>query len=191
MAQINLLKQSSNLRNYGNVTARVLVRVLLVVLFAFLAYYAWLFVDLKRTNTKITEMESMVASEKQAVLDIKNRDQLYTRQTQVKSLEGLIAGHIYWSQFFSEVARVTLKAANYKGLTAKSDGTMDLNVVVPSLADLAKYMQVFNLPEFNKNFSNVRVAGFSQVQNNGVTAIEFHVTISFDPGIIQYPTPKK
>jgi hypothetical protein len=191
MAQINLLKQTNTTHNYGNATAKILVRVLLVVLVGLLAYYAWLFIDLKKTNADIAAMEEKVIGEKQAVLDIKNRNQLYTRQMQVQNLEKLVGAHTYWSGFFPEIARVTLKTAGYKNLTVRSDGTLVLGAVVPTLADLAKYMQVFDHPDFNKNFSNVKIGSFSQVQNDEATTIEFQVNMDFDPAIIQYQQPKQ
>lgn len=191
MAQINLLKQSGGTGNFSNLLPKIIVRLFALVLAALIGYYVWLFIDLNNVNKQIAQAQDKTNNDRQVVSSITNRSELYTRQLQLKNLQGLISKHVYWSQLLPEIARVTLKSASYKNLNVSDKGDLLLNVSVPTLIDLAKYMEIFDIADYNKNFDNIRVGGFSQVQDKGVTSIQFQVSMKFNPQIIQYQEPKK
>lgn len=186
MAQINLLKQTSSDTNFLDAGPKILARALAIILALLVVYYIWLFIDLNRTENKTLETRAKINADKQLALDMPNRDEFLTRQLQLKGLEGLIGGHPYWSQLLPELSRVTLKNASYKSLTAGSGGEVALSVSVPTLADMSKYMEIFDLPEFNQNFSNIRIGSFSKVQDKTSTSIQFQVKMEYSPELIQY-----
>ena len=191
MAQINLLKQTSNTGNFWSSGPKIFVRLFLLVLLALVGYYVWLYIDLSSTGNQITSEQNKINADQQAALSIPNRDELFTRQQQVKDLESLIGGHVYWSQFFPELAKVTLKNASYSNMSVSTAGDLTLSATVPTLEDLDKYMQVFDQPEFNKNFYDVRIAGFTKIQSKTSTAVQFSVRMKYNGGIIQYQNPTK
>ena len=163
----------------------------MVVLGVLVVYYIWQFVALASVNKQITQTQTKINNEKQEALSTQNRDQLLVRQQQIKSLQGIIASHPYWSQMFPELAKVTLKTASYSSLRVGLADNLNLSVTVPSLADLDKYMMVFDQPEFNKNFYNIRINGFTKVQGIGAAApsVQFQVEMSYNPSLIQYTPP--
>jgi len=158
----------------------------LVILAALVIYYAWLFFDSKSIDGKITQAQAQIASDQQKVTSIQGRDELLTRQLQIKNLQALIAAHVYWSQLFPELARVTLKTASYTTLKVGLSDDLTLGVTVPSLSDLDKYMQIFDLSQFNQNFSDIRINGFNKVQGVSSTAVQFQVSMTYNPSLIQY-----
>jgi hypothetical protein len=186
MAQINLLKQTSTPYDFKETGPKILSKVFLVILAALVIYYAWLFFDSKSIDGKITQAQAQIASDQQKVTSIQGRDELLTRQLQIKNLQALIAAHVYWSQLFPELARVTLKTASYTTLKVGLSDDLTLGVTVPSLSDLDKYMQIFDLSQFNQNFSDIRINGFNKVQGVSSTAVQFQVSMTYNPSLIQY-----
>lgn len=186
MAQINLLKQTSTPYNFKGSGPKILVRVIFVVLVALVIYYIWLFISSKSIDDKIQQTQSQIKSEQQKALGLEGRDELLVRQQQIQSLQGLIAAHPYWSQLFPELARVTLKTASYSSLKVGLGDDLTLSVTVPSLEDLDKYMQIFDLSQFNQNFSDIRISGFTKVQSASSNAIQFQVNMTYGPSLIQY-----
>jgi hypothetical protein len=190
VAQINLLKQSSTGGDISKNIPKFLIWVFLVILALLLCYYGWLFSESKSMDNKIAAAETKINNDNQTMAaPSSGKDELLTRQQQLQILSGLISGHVYWSQIFKPLADATLKNASYSSLAVGAGQDLTLSVTVPTLEDLDKYMQIFNLPEFNQNFSNVDIGGFSKVQGKNTTSIQFQVKMQYDPKIIQYQAP--
>jgi len=189
LAEINLLKQSSTGGDFKKNIPKFLIWVFLAALILLFAYYGLLFFESKGIDTKMAAVEIQMNNDNQAALSPKGKDELLTRQQQLQSLSGLIGSHIYWSQLFKPLADATLKNASYSSLTTGVGNDLILSVTVPTLEDLDKYMQIFNLPEFDQNFSNVRIGGFSKAQGKNSTYVRFEVKMQYDPKIIQYKAP--
>lgn len=191
MAQINLLKQSASAGHAWETGPKIFVRIFVALLIALVAYYAWLFFSIKNAAAQIVTLQNQISADKQTALSTPDRDQLLTRQLQIKDLQGIIAGHLYWSQLFKPLADVTLKTASYSSLRVGTDGGLTMNVTVPTLTDLDKYMQVFDLPQFNKNFSEVHISGFNKIQGKNSTAIQFSVKMKYEQALIKYQDPNQ
>lgn len=189
MAQINLLKQNTDGGVFKQFSPKILVQVLAGVLIILLGYYGFLFFQSKSTDNKIGETQRQIENYRQDALNVPNKEELFVRQQQIKSLKELIGGHLYWSQIFKPLAEVTLKNAKYSSIKVTSANSINLNVKVPSLADLDKYTQVFNLPEINKNFSNIRIGSYSKSQNATSTSIQFSVQMDYNPQLLIYQSP--
>jgi hypothetical protein len=190
VAQINLLKQNVSVGSQlQKDIPKFLVRLFLIILVGIIGYYGWLFFQAKSLDSQIAETNVKINSEQQSGLTEKNRNELMTRQQQLKSLNGLVASHSYWSQLFKPLADATLKNASYSNLQVSLDGGLSLSVAVPTLEDLDKYMQIFDLPQFNQNFSNVIIGGFTKVDSKNSTGVQFQAKMKFDPKLIQYKDP--
>lgn len=190
VAQINLLKQTRGPGAYFGIFPKMLVRLFWAVLILLLGYYGWLFFDARSAQNKIIQAQNKISADLREAPGLERRQELLTRQAQLSHLSGLVEGHVYWSRLLPELASSTLKTVNYKSLTASKDGGVSLNAMVPSLEDLAKYMQVFDLAEFNENFSNIRIGGFSKVQGKTSTSIQFQVRMDYNPELIKYHDDK-
>jgi hypothetical protein len=188
--QINLLKQNTSSAGHTALAfaPKILVRVLLVVLVLALGYYGWLFYRGGSVTKDTASLQAKMDNESNAATSVPRLNELLTRQLQIKDLQGVVASHIYWSRLFSELARVTLKTASYDSMQVIGDGTIQLNAEVPSIQDLDKYLQVFDLTDFNKYFSNVRVSQFTKIQSAalGTTGIQFQIKMQYDPSLISY-----
>lgn len=85
---------------------------------------------------------------------------------------------------------MTLKTASYDSMQVNpADSSLQLTAEVPSLQELDKYMQVFDLPEFNNYFSNVRIGSFGTTQSASGNAVRFTVVMNYDPSLVQYHAP--
>jgi hypothetical protein len=186
MAQINLLKQSSAPNNLWQVVPKFLVKFFAVVLIGLIAYYAWLYFQFKSIENKIEASLIQINSDRQEALNSPQRDELLTRQSQLKYLDGIISQHLYWSQLLPKLANVTLKKAAYVNLNMGSVGKLTLSVNVPTLADMDKYLQIFDLPEVNKYFSDVRIGSYHKVLGKTSESISFEVNMQYNPSILQY-----
>lgn len=187
MADINLLgTDSHNSSSVNNgMLARLLARLMMLLLFLSVAAYAGLYLlnylsknNLETTNTKIEQLQTQA-------LASKDRNELVTRQEQLKQLDVLVDKHLYWSSLLPELARVTLKSARYSEITATSDGKLELSVLLPSYGDIEKFMQIFDLPEYNKQFSNVRIVGIDNTQTGTTIETKLRLELTFNPALIK------
>jgi hypothetical protein len=78
-----------------------------------------------------------------------------------------------------ELARVSLQRSDYVSIDAVSDGSLSLSVKLPSYADADKFLQVFDLPEYNRQFSNVRVLSIVKSTDEG-GAISYLMRVQLD-----------
>ncbi len=187
MAQINLLKQQAGpSRNIWEIASKILVRITAVILLALITYYGWLYFRSKSIDKQIVKLQVQIENDQKKAFEAPERAELLTRQQQLKSLDGLIAQHIYWSQLMPKLAGSTLKKATYSNLRITSDGKLNLSVTVPTISDLDKYLQVFDLPEINKYFSNVRIGSFQNVQSKDSTSVRFDVMMDYNPQITKF-----
>ncbi len=193
MAQINLLKQTESSQHSWDIIPKIFARLFLLVLILLVIYYGWTVFSYGQVEKETVATQKKINDDKIAALSIPKRDEVLTRQLQLKTQEGLVSSHIYFSQLFPELARVTLKTASYSSLQAVADGSMTLNATVPSVDDLDKYLQVFDLPKFNENFSDIKIGGFHKASNlpGGSTALNFSVRMRFNPAVVQYQAPAK
>lgn len=191
MAQINLLKQSNNNEALSGIFSSVVVKVLIVVLVVLIGYYGWVAWQIRNTNNDIAQATKSIQDANQAIAGIQGKDELVTRQGQLKELGTIIANHPYWSAFLAELARVTLKTASYLSIQTLDDGHVSLIVSVPAMADLDKFLQVFNDPDFNQNFSDIKIDSVGTVQKADKIYYQFGVKMQYDTGLLQYSAQSK
>ncbi len=186
MAQINLLKQKTVSENLWETLPGIFLKLLLVVALGVLAYYAWLYIKINKVNAEITTIKEQNAKNLSTAFSLGQRDEVLSRQAQLKEFSSLVDKHVYWSHLLPEVAKVTLKTASYSSLRGVADGSMTLSVAVPSLNDLDKYLQVFDQPQFNKNFSDVKMGGFHKLVEEGTAMVKFDVQLKYNPNLLLY-----
>ena len=187
MAQINLLKQASPQQSLWTVLPKIFASIFLVVLIILAAYYGWLIIESKKIASNIINVQAQINEEKKTGLNMPKRDEVLIRQQQLQGVNEAVANHLYWTQLLPELARVTLKSASYSNIKVGTDGKISMTVKVPTIGDLDKYLQVFDLPAFNKNFSDLRIGGYYKVQGEGNSStINFYVMMKYNPDVIQY-----
>jgi hypothetical protein len=186
MPDINLL-QTPNAQgnNFSKGSSRLLSRILMVALVAVVLGYVYMKYDHWATAKKITDIQTSVASAQAEALTSKDRNQLITRQGQTKELDKLIGSHLYWSYLLPELARVSLTSAKYTSIEADSDGKLTLNVNLNSYEDLEKYMQIFDLPEYNQEFSDVKIISIARVQVDSQLQTQARIQLTFDPTFLK------
>ena len=187
MAQINLLKQTASRQPMSASFFKLLPIIFGLVLLGVIGYYGWLVFSAKSISGKLADLDGKISTESSAAINNPRRGELLTRELQLIDLNSLVAGHLYWSQIFPVLAEDTLKTASYETVTiVPQTNTITLTAQVPTLEDLNKFMQVFNLSKVNQSFSNVRIGGFTQVQGTTGSEVKFTVNMTYDPSIVQY-----
>ncbi len=182
MADINLLQTQSPVSAIKSQGSRWLFRLSMVILIIVVgAYLVLWFFDL-RTSRKLSNAKTEIKQAQDTLSNNKNRGELITRQAQINNVNKLLANHKYWSSFLPELARVTLTQAQYSIIEVDKEGHLNLTVTVPSYADAEKYLQVFDLPEYNKQFSNVKVMSLSKIQQDETikTTMRLQLTLNSD-----------
>ncbi|HVY67436.1 MAG TPA: hypothetical protein VHA30_00860 [Patescibacteria group bacterium] len=192
MPQINLLKQPAQARNPWETIFKVGSGLFIAVLACLVIYYGWLFYRSSRIDKDVASLTAQAENDQQQALTVPGRDELFIRQQQLQNFSDLMASHVYYSQIIPKLAAATLKNASYSSLQVDNTGQLVLSASVPDLASLDKYMMVFNRPDVNKYFSNVKIGSFHKVQgaNGGPSSISFDVTMQYDPSIINYAAGK-
>ncbi len=188
MADINLLQPEQV--SAATIIGRgqyVVSRILMIIMVVLLAGYAYLFIDLRSTNSSLSTTKEKIASAQGEALNNKDRNELITRQGQLKELDNLIKGHLSWSYLLPELARVTLKSAKYTNIDADASGKLDLTIALSSYEDLEKFLQIFDLPEYNEQFSDVKVLSITKTQqaDTGTTETTVKLQLKFNPTFIK------
>lgn len=186
MADINLLQNDTS--TTGSIVGRggfYVSRLLMVVLVAVIAWYGYLLFDGHKTSGSIKDTQAKISQAESEALNNEGRGELLTRQGQVKALDGLIENHLYWSYLLPELARVTLPSTKYTTVEADAAGKLSLSVSLNSYDDFEKFMQVFDLPEYNQQFSNVRVVSINKTQKDDTIETVVRLQLTFNPEFIK------
>ncbi len=188
MAQINLLKQKTSIDSVWQMTTSVLVKLLAVAFLAMLGFYGWQFYKINKIAAQEISDQQEISTAQQSAGAITNREELYTRQAQLSEQSGLIQKHLYWSQLFPALAKVTFKKASYTAIQLTKEGQLTLKVTVPDLYSIDKFFDVYNQPEFNENFYNLRIGSFQKSEGDEKEGYSFDARFDFNTGLLRYET---
>lgn len=186
MADINLLQtpsaHTSTISTRGRVfLSRLLMFILIVVVLSFglLKFLTW------QSGKSITETQARVAAAQSEALNNKDRKELITRQGQLKALNNLVDDHMYWSYFLPELSKVTLRSAAYSQISMDEQGKLLVTVTLPTYEDLEKYMQIFDLPEYNQHISNVKILSITRQQLTDSLQTVVRLELTFDSAYLK------
>lgn len=186
MPDINLLQSSSDESGINsNAFSRVIARVMMFLVVVAIITFIGLAVDSWRNNRKLRDVNQKTQTIQSQAINNDGRDELVTRQEQLNELGTLIDDHVYWSYLLPELGSITLKTAKYTEIDADRDGKLILVANLPSYEDIDKFMQIFDLPEYNEEFSNVRIISISRVQSDDRIVTELRVQLTFNPEFIK------
>lgn len=189
MPQINLLGQ--NTERYTSSLARgpvYIVRVLAVAFILLLATWGFLYIQAKVKTEKAAQVQTEVEKIQADIEAMPAWRQVVIRQGQVKAAEGLLNGQQLWSRLLPELARVTLQSASYLSFSADNRGSARMSVTVPSYQEFDKFLQVFDLPQFNEHFSHVTVSSVEKYQQGDSQQVRFDVTVTYDTAFLTAKT---
>lgn len=187
MPQINLLKQQKKTTGDSWQTlTTIMVKCLGFLLLLLILYYGYLLYQMHRGQAKLNNENAKLQEVQKSLSSIEGRDELYTRQQQLEQLMAVVANHAYWTKLLPALAQVTLKSAYYTRLQAQTDGSLTMDVSVPTIDDLDKFLQIFDLSQFNANFYNIRVSSIGKIQVGTQLLTDFHVVMQFNPAILKY-----
>ncbi len=195
MPQINLLGQDGERSTSSLSRGPVyLVRIFALIFVLLLAVWGFLALRIRMNTTKATEVEADIKKVQEEIMAMPAWRQVVTRQGQVRAAEGLLDSQQLWSRLLPELARVTLQGASYLSFSADVRGTARMSVSVPSYTDFDKFLQVFDLPQFNNHFSQVTVSSVEKYQQGDSQLIRFDVTVAYDKAFLSArsatPTPQ-
>ncbi len=185
MPQINLLGQDAE-RSAGSLGRGpvYIVRVFALVFVLMLAAWGFLYLRIRMNTSKASEVETNIQKIQDEIIAMPAWRQVVTRQGQVRAAEGLLDNQQLWSRLLPELARVTLQGASYLSFSADARGTARMSVSVPSYTDFDKFLQVFDLPQFNNHFSQVTVSSVEKYQQGDNQLIRFDVTVAYDKAFL-------
>lgn len=186
MSEINLLKTTTTTEtNASSKITQIIIRVMIGLLIIVIGFYVFLLIAQWSVNKKITQANQALQQVQNDVINNKSRAEVIARQGQVKAANDIIANHSYWSRLLPELARVSLSSASYSSIEADEAGKLSLVVKVSSYSDLDKFMQIFDLPEYNKYFSKVRLSSVSKVQEEASIILSAVLELTFDQSFLK------
>ena len=186
MSDINLLQSRIEEGGVNSSSfARIVARILMLLVIAAVVVYIALLVNGWHTKNKLTELNNKIETVQASAIGNKDRIELVTRQEQLSELETLIDNHTYWSYLLPELTRVTLKTAKYTEIDAEDNGKLTLTANLPSYEEIEKFLQIFDLPEYNQQFSNVKIMGISRVVSETSVATQLRLELIFNPEYIK------
>lgn len=187
MANINLLstENTTTSASFSRRLIGLLARLLALVLLALFAYYGYLIYDARNTSSKLQEVKEKTAQAQRDALGNKDRLELITRQGQLQGLDKLIKGHVSWSYLLPELARVSLRTASFASVEAAANGKMILTASLPDYKEVDKFLQIFDLPEYNEQFSDVKVMSVTKAQQGSILVTQLKIQLTFNPEFIK------
>lgn len=196
MPEINLLSAAPRRQPISLVTITpFLVKLLTLLLILLAAYYGIAKFRISAAAKKAETLQLQISEKRGEVARDDQRNELLTRQSQLADLKKILQHHLYWSMFLnSDLPRVTLKVASYSAISAQSDGKVILVVSVPTYEDLDKFLQVFDLPKFNKDFNqftDVEVKSITKAQQGNSLLTSFKIELKYNTAAITYSGLKK
>lgn len=186
MADINLLQ--NRIEESGINTspvARAVAKILMLLVVLAIIGYGFLFFTDWRTKTKLAKVNEKIQAVQASAITNKDRLELITRQEQLIELETLIDNHTYWSYLLPELARVTIKTAKLTEINAKDNGKLSLTATLPTYEEIEKFLQIFDLPEYNQQFSNVKIESINRIISESSVATELRLQLIFNPEYIK------
>lgn len=184
MAEINLLKQTDSSKKFLQMLPKFIAGILGIGLVLVLAYYVWLYISAKTVTKEIVDTKLKIEDNLKRASQIGERNELLTRQQQLQELDKLISAYSYWSQLVPALAKVTLKTVRYTKINVTTGNILSLTAIMPDTNELDKFLQVFNQPEFYKNFYNVKIGNIQKMQEGNNTFIGLEVTMNFNPDLL-------
>ena len=184
MAEINLLQKTSSSPtfSFGHLLTSVVVKVIFLVFLAAVGYYGYLFYQVKSTTSQILNVQNDIKKKQDEIRKFEQRDEILTRQGQVKELKELYRTQPVWSRFLPELARFTLRSATFLSINAQAvDGKVNFAAQVPGYAELDKFLGVFDLPEYNRCIADLKLNSISKVQAEDTFETKFDVTLKVAP----------
>lgn len=188
MAEINLLSNNTPRPSVSKTLSSIFVKTLAVLLLLVLVYFGYIFFALKNTSNASASETEKINQDQQDILSNKNRSELLIRQSQLKEAENLIENHVYWSRFFKDIAQATLKTTSYSDFSSQGDGNITVSLTVPDYKTLDEFLQVFDLPQFNKNFSNVRIISVAKTTQGSVPSLKVKVRFQYNIDVLKGDT---
>lgn len=185
MAEINLLETKNTIASVKQTGKKWLLRLVVVLLFLAMAGYLLIFIMQSSAKNKITNLETKMSQVRTELQNNKERNELITRQGQLQDLNKLLGEHQFWSTLLPELARVSLTSASYTTIETATAGNIILSVAVPTYADAEKFLQVFDLPEYNQQFSNVRLLALSRSQQDNVLKTVMRIQLTLNPNLLK------
>jgi hypothetical protein len=185
MADINLLSTTTQTSNTAEHSASLAVKILGGILILLLLFYGYTWLQMRRTQSALASVQTQMNRAQSEAINMKDRGQLITRQGQVQALDTLIKNHLYWSYLLPELARVTLRSASYSTIGADANGVLSLTVNLPSYAEADKYLQVFDLPQYSQQFSDVKVLSITKAQVGSTAQTQLKLQLKFNPEFIR------
>jgi len=185
MSEINLLQTHSTFDRVKEKSKRWLLRVATLALLLTFGLYGYLYYRDWSSKKQIAEHQQVIAETQSSLENNQQRAELITRQGQLKSANELIQAHLFWSGLLPELARVTLASAEYSTVETTDEGDLNLTVTVPTYADAEKYLQVFDLPEYNRYFSNVRLLSLSRSQKDNLLQTVMRLQLTMDESLLK------
>lgn len=189
MPQINLLSTETKAKSVSTGTIfTLLARLFALAFFAVLGYYGFLFFKSRNTASEIVSKQANITKLQNEVLNNPQRGELLARQGQLQEFNKLVDTHPYWSQFFPELARVTLRSAYYTAFSADGKGAVKITAIVPTYAEFDQFLSVFDKDGYYDRLYNVRVSSVSKFLVGQTNAIKFEVELTYDPELIKQTT---
>lgn len=119
--------------------------------------------------TQEQNVQSQTQQVQQSVISMPNYSAFISQQDSLQGLSFLIQNHTDWSQPTNQIAGITLKSVSYTSITINQDGTGTFEGLVPSYAELDKYLNALNTATLSPFIATATLKSVSAASssNNG------------------------
>lgn len=187
MPEINLLGSANNkgMIPPWQIIVRVLFVFAILAVVGVVAWYAYAFIEYRKTSNSIVTVGEEITSLQKEFLANPKRQEVLLKQGQLQEVNSLLDEHLMWSKFLPRLARTTLRSVRYIELEADNKGEITLVAEAPDYKDIERFLAVFDLAGLNEQFRNIKVVKIEKSTEGDVPAVQFTVTMSHKLGYLK------
>jgi hypothetical protein len=127
----------------------------------------------KLITQKLKTIKELKSSESEAALLVKRVD----------LIKGLLASHLYWTNFYQALEDNTLSNVYYNSFAATNDGNITLAATTDSYLSVAKQLQAFEQASNFIKEAKVMSADKVPATADSPALVRFSISIKLNPGI--------
>ncbi len=153
---------------------------LAIVIFAYLGIL-WYQLSISK---HISDVEERMAVLNREISNFENnKDQILSLRDYMEALEGVLKGHIYWTNFFELLEKYTIEEIYYTSFSMSGHDRLVISAVGKDYQSAAKQLVAFQ--KANNFIKNVRIDAVSAtiLDDKGNYQINFNINLEFLPNV--------
>lgn len=152
-----------------------------------IAYQSYFLFQTQTSQQSIVDLDNTIASYSTL------QQHMTATNTTLTGIAELLAGHVYWSHWFTFLETYTSPEVFYTGFSGGKDGVMNLEAVTNDFSNVSKQVNLFqSLPEVKAVTVTTATRSSDSTSTDSTAAsglVNFTISLKVDPSLLTYSSP--